>query len=132
MQPLGSSETPFSGSITFFTHTHFGATAYPTTSRRGRRFFESLHGTVKSLIVIGRSQWTITDNNGKTYCFATNFDPREKLPICLVADVSNTVVGKPLEIVNIHKGCLSTLKAEDLISLEDCKYKYNDEKPYRC
>lgn len=128
MQPLGSAQSPFSGSITFFTEKHFGAVGYSTTSRRGRRFFDTLNGAVKSLVVVGRSQWTITDASGKSYCFATNFDTREKLPICVVPDIESTAVGKPIEIANIHKGCLKTTKPEDLISLQDCVY-FGERRP---
>jgi hypothetical protein len=129
MQPLGSGESPFSPSITFFTQKYFSSSAYPTTTRRGRKFFDNFHGPVKSLIVVGKSQWTLVDMKGKKYCLATNFDTIEPLPICVVPDVSLTHIGKPAEISAIHRGCSDDVTFDTLITLEDCEYfgeKKND------
>lgn len=67
----------------------------------------------------------------RDFCFATNFDPREELPICLVPDL--VALGKwevNEKIVSIAKGCKrgAALKPENIHLLEDCRY-FGERRP---
>jgi len=122
MQPLGLLDDAFTPSVTFFTEPHMGSIGSSVNSRRGRKYFEYLGGSVKSLIVFGMSQWTVTDVKGKEYCLATNFDRAEALPICKLDDLTLSPVGAPWDIESITRGCSGDITKDRLVHLRDCDY----------
>jgi hypothetical protein len=126
MQPLGSLEYSHGISMTLFQEKHFGGPGLPISNSRGPRFLESMSGPPMSVVIIGRSQWTIETTSGKTkkkYCLATNFDAREPLPICFVPDlVGLGLWAENVTISMIGKGCEPTVTAKEVALLENCKY----------
>jgi len=124
MQPVGSISNGFGDSLTLFSEKSFGSVAIPVINKAEAEIFSKQF--VQSLILIGKSQWTILDSEDQTYCISanSNFMEVSAVPvICPVPDLRLTVAGQSLKIVAVRHGCSNQSDEKTInVEIENCDY----------
>ncbi|ODM94587.1 hypothetical protein Ocin01_12094 [Orchesella cincta] len=122
-QPIGPIHLPKQDSITFYHNAFFAGIGSPTAKGVGFGFFSHARKAVKSLILIGRQNWTITTHNGTKHCVRPKFDPKEKFPICLLPNFKSTNIKKlGLYLRKATKGCKEEEVGTSIIDINNCHY----------